>query len=100
MENPIKMDDLGVPLFLETPTYHNMYNHSPAMKKIIMNSHLEKNPQTNWQLGHWVEIFYQIEWYLSSSDSVVLAVSLCVGWNWLSAGFMGLCNAVLPIASL
>ncbi len=22
MENPIKMDDLGVPLFLETPTYH------------------------------------------------------------------------------
>ena len=21
MENPIKMDDLGVPLFLETPTY-------------------------------------------------------------------------------
>ena len=22
MENPIKMDDLGVPLFLETPTCH------------------------------------------------------------------------------
>ena len=22
MENPIKMDDLGVPLFLETPKYH------------------------------------------------------------------------------
>ena len=22
MENPIKMDDLGVPLFLETPIYH------------------------------------------------------------------------------
>ena len=22
MENPIKMDDLGVPLFLETPTWH------------------------------------------------------------------------------
>ena len=22
MENPIKMDDLGVPLFLETPMYH------------------------------------------------------------------------------
>ena len=23
MENPIKMDDLGVPLFLETPIYNN-----------------------------------------------------------------------------
>ena len=23
MENPIKMDDLGVPLFSETPTYKN-----------------------------------------------------------------------------
>ena len=23
MENPIKMDDLGVPLFLETPIYHS-----------------------------------------------------------------------------
>ena len=22
MENPTKMDDLGVPLFLETPMYH------------------------------------------------------------------------------
>ena len=24
MENPIKMDDLGVPLFLETPTFHGI----------------------------------------------------------------------------
>ncbi len=23
MENPIKMDDLGIPLFLETPICHN-----------------------------------------------------------------------------
>ena len=28
MENPIKMDDLGVPLFLETPIYQN-YKDSP-----------------------------------------------------------------------
>ena len=27
MENPIKMDDLGVPLFLETPIY-NSFNYS------------------------------------------------------------------------
>ncbi len=26
MENPIKMDNLGVPLFLETPIYQNAYN--------------------------------------------------------------------------
>ena len=25
MENPIKMDDLGVPLYLETPIYESMY---------------------------------------------------------------------------
>ena len=25
MENPIKMDDLGVPLFLETPIYTKAY---------------------------------------------------------------------------
>ena len=24
MENPIKMDDLGVPLFLETPIWHQL----------------------------------------------------------------------------
>ena len=28
MENPIKMDDLGVPLFLETPMYHHSLCHS------------------------------------------------------------------------
>ena len=28
MENPIKMDDLGVPLFLETPIYKDSMNHS------------------------------------------------------------------------
>ena len=34
-ENPIKMDDLGVPLFLETPIYHGSvmgfdHNNSPS----------------------------------------------------------------------
>ena len=27
MENPIKMDGLGVPLFLETPIYMHLYQH-------------------------------------------------------------------------
>ena len=26
MENPIKMDDLGVPLFLETPIWEDVFN--------------------------------------------------------------------------
>ena len=29
MENPIKMDDLGVPLFLETPTYFLIWPSIP-----------------------------------------------------------------------
>ena len=28
MENPIRMDDLGVPLFLETPTYIDLYTQN------------------------------------------------------------------------
>ena len=34
MENPIKMDDLGVPLFLETPIYtHPKNNEHETWKK-------------------------------------------------------------------
>ena len=33
MENPIKMDDLGVPLFLETPMCFNFYLHSDYLQK-------------------------------------------------------------------
>ena len=32
MENPIKMDDLGVPLFLETPTCKSQDSSSQVMK--------------------------------------------------------------------
>ena len=31
MENPIKIDDLGVPLFLETPIWWERKTYSPAM---------------------------------------------------------------------
>ena len=34
MENPIKMDDLGVPLFLETPIQRNMH--------LFQNEHCQK----------------------------------------------------------
>ena len=32
MENPIKIDDLGVPLFLETPIWHETVKSSPVLK--------------------------------------------------------------------
>ena len=35
MENPIKMDDLGVPLFLETPIYYTCIIISPATTRSI-----------------------------------------------------------------
>ena len=34
MENPIKMDDLGVPLFLETP-YLSLYSLTQLEKKVL-----------------------------------------------------------------
>ena len=33
MEIPIKMDDLGVPLFSETPIYHEFYYKTTSMDK-------------------------------------------------------------------
>ena len=35
MENPIKIDDLGVPLFLETPIYNHL-EHTYIIKQIAM----------------------------------------------------------------
>ena len=32
MENPIKMDDLWVPLFLETPILRNLFGHQLVIK--------------------------------------------------------------------
>ena len=34
MENPIKMDDLGVPLFSETPIYFAFFGFPPKYIKI------------------------------------------------------------------
>ena len=42
MENPIKMDDLGVPLFMETPIY------KPSFATTITGK--ETNPNA-WELG-------------------------------------------------
>ena len=39
MENPIKMDDLGVPLFLETPIYIYIYIFVNMCVSIIATIH-------------------------------------------------------------
>ena len=36
MENPIKMDDLGVPLFLETPIYSDQSHKSRVLLQNIL----------------------------------------------------------------
>ena len=35
METPIKIDDLGVPLFLETPIYKVIQNHTKTTPKSL-----------------------------------------------------------------
>ena len=42
MENPIKMDDLGVPLFLETP----ISQEDLADKKVVARYHIRKTPES------------------------------------------------------
>ena len=45
MENPIKMDDLGVPLFLETPISGSLGNERFCSFKSNLSSHLTKSLQ-------------------------------------------------------
>ena len=48
MENPIKMDDLGVPLYSETPIYNNS-----KIPSWIMESKFLKNAILSSFWGHW-----------------------------------------------
>ena len=59
MENPIKMDDLGVPLFSETPMYE--INHS-IVKWIVSGRPLDADKNT----ASFIVI--QLSWSLHSSD--------------------------------
>ena len=48
MENPIKMDDLGVPLFLETPTCSNVQNS-------WLPQFFRFRDPTNFMAGPWLD---------------------------------------------
>ena len=50
MEKPIKMDDLGVPLFLETPIYQQLI--VPSVKGPTKNPTTPSSNQTNFQ-ANW-----------------------------------------------
>ena len=51
MENPIKMDDLGVPLFLETPTYIYIYNVDSFLHTIVATLQLMSKMYQTASLG-------------------------------------------------
>ena len=47
MENPIQMDDLGVPLFLETPVYRGIYFWELSDGNLIIATNL---PPVGWSV--------------------------------------------------
>ena len=49
MENPIKMDDLGVPLFLETP----IYLISPQVPLGPLESMIFRIPEVSTKITGW-----------------------------------------------
>ena len=81
MENPIKMDDLGVPLFLETPIYQlvnagflNHQQYQVAVLKLPNGlEHRIKVPVDVEQKTKWGNDIYLSkdpwDWYIFSIDS-------------------------------
>ena len=65
MENPIKMDDLGVPLFLETPIYHMCgvpeFPVSRCLKGHICNMAELRNP-THFDNQPYISLCPYISW--------------------------------------
>ena len=47
MENPIKMDDLGIPLFLETPIF-------TFLSILLLNTGFTEFP---WDMEQWIYIW-------------------------------------------
>ena len=85
MENPIKMDDLGLPLFKETPTYqktkaypwhHNCYKGTPKPGPIYDNdgrSVLQQLDFMEWleSLGRWwiVRGAQLVTWFMGGNKN-------------------------------
>ena len=59
MENPVKMDDLGVPLFLETPIYVCEHTETHRESEIWMSSGSFSNASATW-MGNVDRCFHGI----------------------------------------
>ena len=84
MENPIKMDDLGVPLFLETPKY---FLFSP--RSLAKWSNLTNIFPTDW--NHQLEGFFFRElstWEIIKNFSSIQDRSFLVSKQKLSFSFL------------
>ncbi len=65
MENPIKMDDLGVPLFLETPTYwdsicQKVGDIKSTCSLILLSPQNSRNSMYRWLWGSFSKNYHQI----------------------------------------
>ena len=49
MENPIKMDNLGVLLFLETPIYTHTHTHTPSKTTMEGSNRPYSHPKFQYQ---------------------------------------------------
>ena len=95
-ENPIKMDDLGVPLFLETPicpwegvrwtagmNISNIYT-TEALRKLDVDGFLSMKPsRTVWHLVISQCFLGCLEFGISSSDRNALSISRFRASNWI-----------------
>ena len=76
MENPIKMDDLGVPLFLETPMYIYIYIYRIQYRVDIVNSYRFK-AESIWRCQPGgLEL-------ITGPSGASAAVSLCLS-DWIA----------------
>ena len=60
MQNPIKIDDLGVPLFSETPIYQNIpkYTQSPHIWMALHVSHIVSVYSSHWFIYSCIYFYY------------------------------------------
>ena len=74
MENPIRMDDLGVPLFLETPIFAKGCSHSQKTNIWTLKIMLWFGYRSFWKLQQPIGDFWS--WSLEPKQS---ASSICFG---------------------
>ena len=68
MENPIKMDDLGVPLFSETPRSPSTHHQCGCIFVCFCPTHLKKiGDSVGGGVGNAKPVIYKINWVLTTT---------------------------------